>query len=48
LIQSVKINKNIGTSTAVLLKLEGDELITTNLGDSGYMIFRPTKKAGLI
>jgi len=44
LVEAVKRNTHTGTSTAVLAKLEsGDKvgkLTTTNLGDSGYLIFR--------
>jgi len=40
----VRRNPNKGSTTAVLAKLEtGDrvgKLATTNLGDSGYLIFR--------
>lgn len=40
LIEAVKRNKNMGSSTAVLARLDGDNLMkTTNLGDSGYVIF---------
>jgi len=43
LVEAVKQNKNVGSSTAVLAKLEpGKEgkMSTCNLGDSGYLIFR--------
>ena len=44
LIEAVKRNKNIGSSTAVLATMDvtdsGVILRTTNLGDSGYIIFR--------
>ena len=42
LVEAVKINKNTGSSTAMLARLdaEKDILYTTNLGDSGYRIFR--------
>ena len=44
LIEAVKQNKNMGSSTAVLARLEGNgELKTTNLGDSGYVIFTANK-----
>jgi hypothetical protein len=40
LIEAVKRNNNMGSSTAVLARLDGDNLMkTTNLGDSGYVIF---------
>ena len=45
--ESVKVNDNIGSSTAVLIKFDSirDDIIkTTNLGDSGYMILRPDDK----
>ena len=39
------MNKNTGSSTAVLASLEGtSKLKTTNLGDSGYVIFRASKE----
>mmetsp|Transcript_3740 Transcript_3740/g.6371 ORF Transcript_3740/g.6371 Transcript_3740/m.6371 type:complete len:130 (+) Transcript_3740:122-511(+) len=44
LIESVKKNENMGSSTCVLLKFDTerpDFIKTTNLGDSGYLIFRP-------
>jgi protein phosphatase PTC7 len=43
LIEAAKENKEMGSSTAVLLKVEPDSDVihTTNLGDSGYRIFRP-------
>ena len=42
LCEAVSINKHMGSSTAVLLGLDPQTAImrTTNLGDSGYMIFR--------
>ncbi len=41
LVESVKINKNKGSSTAVLASLEEPNVMKTcNLGDSGYAIFR--------
>ena len=41
LIESVKINKNTGSSTCVLAKFHAEAPIlkTTNLGDSGYAIY---------
>ena len=35
------MNKQIGSSTAVLAKLDKNKLKTTNLGDSGYYVLRP-------
>lgn len=37
------MNTNIGSSTACLASLDDKSLVmkTTNLGDSGYIIFRP-------
>ena len=42
LIESVRMNKNPGTATVVLAKLQNSTLDTTNLGDSGYLLYRPT------
>lgn len=44
LVDAVKMNQQIGSSTAVLAKLDGDRdfIKTTNLGDSGYMLLRLT------
>ena len=41
LVDAVKVNEFTGSSTAVLLKFDGDSsrLNTTNLGDSGYGIY---------
>ena len=37
----MKLNKNQGSSTAVLASLEEPNIMkTTNLGDSGYSIYR--------
>ena len=47
LVEAVKKNKNIGSSTAVLVKLESQRagiMSSCNLGDSGYMIFRQNDK----
>ena len=41
LTESVRINPNIGSSTAVLATLKNNTLMTLNLGDSGYLILRP-------
>ena len=43
MVEAAKENKEMGSSTAVLLKIEPDSDVihTTNLGDSGYRIFRP-------
>jgi protein phosphatase PTC7 len=43
LVEAVKRNKHMGSSTAVLVKLDSKKhgkMSTCNLGDSGYMIFR--------
>ena len=48
LMESVKANPNVGSSTAVLAKFDpirDDVIKTTNLGDSGYMILRPDKNS---
>ena len=40
LVGAVKLNKNLGSSTAVLASLEEPNVMkTTNLGDSGYIIY---------
>jgi hypothetical protein len=47
LVESVKINKNIGSSTCVLVKFDTSKnnfIKTTNLGDSGYLILRPIQE----
>ena len=45
LVKAVEMNKNVGSSTAVLASLEDEgTLKTTNLGDSGYVIFRASKE----
>lgn len=44
LVQAVKANKNIGSSTVVLAKFDTTRenfLKATNLGDSGYLLLRP-------
>jgi protein phosphatase PTC7 len=44
LIEAVKANKNIGSSTVVLAKFDTSRenyLKATNLGDSGYLLLRP-------
>ena len=44
LVEAVKINEHTGSSTCVLVKFDTerpDYLLTTNLGDSGYFVFRP-------
>lgn len=43
LTQAVKINKNKGSCTVTQAKLVGQDnkLITSNLGDSGYLLVRP-------
>ena len=50
LVDAVKTNKHIGTSTAVLAKFDTtrhDVIKTTNLGDSGYVLFRPNQEGKL-
>lgn len=45
LVDAVKKNQQIGSSTCVLAKFDnerGNVIRTTNLGDSGYMLLRPT------
>lgn len=47
LIEAVKLNKNQGSSTAVLASLEEPNIMkTTNLGDSGYSIYRAEMAEG--
>ena len=44
LVEAARINKQTGSSTAVLAKIDpaNNKMIrTTNLGDSGYIIYRP-------
>ena len=44
LVESVKLNKNTGSSTAVIASLvEPNIMRTTNLGDSGYVIYQASK-----
>ena len=46
MIESVSMNLETGTSTCVLLKFDTERqnfIKTTNLGDSGYVLFRPTE-----
>ena len=41
LVKAVQMNRNMGSSTAVLASLNEPNLMkTTNLGDSGYVIFK--------
>jgi protein phosphatase PTC7 len=50
LVSAVKANKNTGSSTAVLAKFDTtrhDILKTTNLGDSGYVLYRPNNDGNL-
>ena len=45
LVDAVNKNQQIGSSTCVLAKFDnerGNVIKTTNLGDSGYMLVRPT------
>ena len=47
----MKANKNIGSSTVVLAKFDTSRqnyLKTTNLGDSGYLLLRPTEDGKFI
>ena len=47
LVDACKLNKNKGSSTAVLASLEEPNIMkTTNLGDSGYSIYRAKKVDG--
>lgn len=44
LIEAAKVNTETGSSTAVVAKIDPDDrnlLRTTNLGDSGYILYRP-------
>lgn len=43
LAKSVLITKELGTSTVIVAKLEEDKLKTTNLGDSGYVLYSVDK-----
>ena len=50
LYHGVETNENKGSTTCVLAKLDeskADTMQTTNLGDSGYLIFRPNDDGGL-
>jgi len=48
LVESVKKNPHMGSSTAVMVYLKGkDELETCNLGDSAYLILRPESSGEL-
>ena len=50
LVECVKVNKNTGSSTAVLAKFDTSRenyLKATNLGDSGYLILRPNADGSL-
>jgi len=50
LVDSVVANKNIGSSTVVMAKLDtrnNNQIKTTNLGDSGYVLFRPNAEGNL-
>ena len=45
LVEAVKQNKHQGSSTAVLASLEEPNIMkTTNLGDSGYSIYRAERE----
>ena len=41
--KSSKMTKAIGSSTCVMVELKNEELKTCNLGDSGYLLLRPTR-----
>ena len=50
MIDSVKSNPNIGSSTCVIAKFDTSRpnfLKTTNLGDSGYLLLRPDTDGNL-
>jgi len=49
LVESVVANKNIGSSTVVMAKFDTGKssIKTTNLGDSGYVLFRPNAQGEL-
>jgi serine/threonine protein phosphatase PrpC len=49
LVESVKMNPNVGSSTCVLAKFDSERnvLKTTNLGDSGYLLLRPDDTGAL-
>jgi hypothetical protein len=50
MIDSVKTNPNIGSSTCVIAKFDTSRpnfLKTTNLGDSGYLLLRPDTDGNL-
>jgi protein phosphatase PTC7 len=50
LVDSVVANKNIGSSTVVMAKFDtrnNNKIKTTNLGDSGYVLFRPNEEGNL-
>ena len=48
LIEAVKRNKQTGSSTEKLAKFDGNNLMkTTNLGDSGYVIYTANRTDGL-
>jgi protein phosphatase PTC7 len=42
LVESVKLNPHMGSSTAVMVQIEpkSNEIVTCNLGDSAYLILR--------
>ena len=49
LVNAVKVNPNRGSTTAVIAKLDSQSvepvvMSTCNLGDSGYLVVRPTEK----
>lgn len=49
LVEAVKKNKNVGSSTALLAKLDQhqpDIMKTTNLGDCAYLLLRVAEQRG--
>jgi hypothetical protein len=50
LVEAVNINGNKGSSTAVMLTFDIEKdhtILTTNLGDSAYIQFRPSQDGSL-
>lgn len=51
LVDAVKLNKNQGSTTCVLAKFDTQRpnyIKTTNLGDSGYILYRPNLENGTL
>jgi len=45
--ESGKMNEEVGSSTALLIKFDNERfnvIKSTNLGDGGYIIFRPSEE----